>query len=198
MAFRASRAALEEGKNYASSHKYHYVEGRTPFWRAFRNYLAVNPEISSGLPDPRHHRDPQPGSRTERAATTPSRASDIASNLYYNRDFRRKYPALDMISQEHLTKLLLAAPNEDGTKTLAAPGEESTSSTTALTTPTDLASPSAFTSVLAQVNGKPELSYSDKKLPPTPPFKRPHHILKIQKGAIPHDPHAYWDVENYA
>lgn len=65
---------------------------------------------------------------------------------------------------------------------------------TALTTPTDLAAPSAFTSVLAQVNGKPELSYSQQKLPPTPPFKRPHHILQIQKDAIPRPQHAYFEM----
>lgn len=103
--------------SYASPHKYTYVEGRTPFWRKFRDIFSVNPEISSGLPDPTKNRSPMPGSRPEQAATTPSRASDIAGNMYANRDFRRKYPGLDMISQQDLTKLLLAAPNEDGTKT---------------------------------------------------------------------------------
>jgi hypothetical protein len=44
-------------------------------------------------------------------------SSDVAGNLYYNRDFRRKYPRLEMITQEHLTQLLLASPNQDGTKT---------------------------------------------------------------------------------
>lgn len=117
MALRSSRTLLNEVK-YASPHKYHYVEGKTPFWRKFREIFSANPYISSGLPLPDHHRQPRPGSRPETdAATTPSRASDIAGNRYYERDFRRKYPALDMITQEHLTKLLLAAPNEDGTKT---------------------------------------------------------------------------------
>lgn len=75
---------------------------------------------------------------------------------------------------------------------LAPPGEGSSS--TELTVPDDLAAPAAFTQVLAQVNAKAELSYSDKKLPPTPPFKRPQHCMKIQKDAIPHDPHAYFPV----
>ncbi|PWN29172.1 hypothetical protein BDZ90DRAFT_250535, partial [Jaminaea rosea] len=201
-ALRPSRALFNEAKNYASPHQYHYVEGKTPFWRAFRNKFSVNPEISSGLPTPQDHRNPPPGNRPERAATTPSRASDIASNLYYNRDFRRKYQQLEMINQQTLTQLLLASPNEDGTKSLAAPGDESStpsSGTMALTAPADLSSPSAFTNVLAQVHKQGnELSYSESKLPPTPPFQRPQHILKIQKDAIPHDKHAYFDVENYA
>lgn len=50
----SSTIPVQCNHSYVSPHKYHYVEGRTPFWRAFRNYLSVNPEISSGLPDPRH------------------------------------------------------------------------------------------------------------------------------------------------
>ena len=42
--------------------------------------------------------------------------SDNASNLYNNRDFRRKYPRTEPITQQFLTQLLLAQPNEDGTK----------------------------------------------------------------------------------
>jgi hypothetical protein len=81
---------------------------------------------------------------------------------------------------------------------LAAPGDDTSSPTTALTIPSDLNAPSAFTDVLAQVSKKDENAYSSSRLPPTPPFKKPHHILKIQKGAVPHDPHAYYPAENYA
>lgn len=42
--------------------------------------------------------------------------TDNAANLYYNRDFRRKFPQTDYVSQQYLTELLLAEPNEDGTK----------------------------------------------------------------------------------
>jgi len=45
-----------------------------------------------------------------------SLTEDIAQNLYYDRDFRRKYPQTDVITQQYLTELLLASPNEDGTK----------------------------------------------------------------------------------
>ena len=63
------------------------------------------------------YRNPPPGSRPEHHTIPPSKASDIAGNLYHSRDFRRKYPKLEMITQQDLTKLLLAQPNEDGTKT---------------------------------------------------------------------------------
>ncbi|PWN88496.1 21 kDa subunit of NADH dehydrogenase [Acaromyces ingoldii] len=202
MAMRASRTLLNEVK-YASPHKYTYVEGRTPFWRKFREIFSVNPGISSGLPDPTKNRNPTPGSRPEQASTTPSRASDVAGNLYYNRDFRRKYPQLEMVTQQQLTQLLLAQPNEDGTKTLAPPGEgEADGHMTALTRPADLNSPSAFTDVLAQVhspqNAAASVHYTQSNLPPTPPFKGPQHILKKMPGAVPHDPNAYYPAENYA
>jgi hypothetical protein len=43
-------------------------------------------------------------------------ASDIAGLGYYERDFRRAYPQLHMVTQQDLTTLLLADTNEDGTK----------------------------------------------------------------------------------
>lgn len=116
MSFRASRTLLNEAKNYASPHSFTYVEGKTPFWRKFRQIFSANPEISSGIPSIESNRWPQPGSRPERSATPPSKASDPAGNLYHSRDFRRKYPKLEMITQKDLTTLLLSSPNEDGTR----------------------------------------------------------------------------------
>lgn len=116
MSLRASRTLLNEAKNYASSHSFTYIEGKTPFWRKFRQIFSANPEISSGIPSVEVNRWPQPGSRPERPATPPSAASDPAGNLYHNRDFRRKYPKLEMITQKDLTTLLLSSPNEDGTR----------------------------------------------------------------------------------
>ncbi|CDU25784.1 related to NADH-ubiquinone oxidoreductase 21.3 kda subunit [Sporisorium scitamineum] len=200
MSLRATRTLFNEAKNYASPHSFTYVEGKTPFWRKFRQIFSANPEISSGIPSVESNRWPQPGSRPERSATPPSAASDPAGNLYHNRDFRRKYPKLEMITQKDLTTLLLSSPNEDGTRSLQAP--EDASNTTALTRPADLESPTAFTDVLAQVDKSSDASsagfYSTSNLPPRPPFKQPHHILKLQKGAVPHDPHAYYPAENYA
>ncbi|KAL9941004.1 hypothetical protein V8E36_000492 [Tilletia maclaganii] len=204
MSLRATARLLDRTK-YASPHAYTYVEGRTPFWRKFRELLVVNPEISSGLPDPRTNRYPAPGSRPEKGATPPSKASDIANNLYDARDVRRKYPRLEVITQKRLTELLLASPNPDGTKSILPPGEGSSS--TALTVPSDLNAPSAFTDVLKQAHTVPATTsssaassepafYTPSSLPPTPPFKRP--ALVKQKGAIPHPEHAYFPTENFA
>ncbi|KAE8231295.1 hypothetical protein CF326_g3691 [Tilletia indica] len=204
MSIRATARLLDRTK-YVSSHEYTYKEGRTPFWRKVREVLAINPEISSGLPDPVRNRYPQPGSRPEHAATTPSKASDIANNLYDTRDVRRKYPRLEMITQKRLTQLLLASPNPDGTKSILPPEEGASS--TALTVPSDLSAPSAFTDVLKQAHSVPATTssasassqttfYTPSNLPPLPPFKRPS--LVKQKGAVPHDEHAYYPAENYA
>ncbi|KAK0549052.1 hypothetical protein OC846_003338 [Tilletia horrida] len=201
--FRATARLLDNSK-YASSHAYTYVEGRTPFWRKFREMVVVNPEISSGLPDPVRNRYPQPASRPEHAATPPSRASDVANNLYDSRDFRRKYPRLEMITQQRLTQLLLATPNPDGTKSILPPED---GGSTALTVPSDLHAPSAFTDVLKQAHSVPSTKsaastssepafYTASNLPPLPPFKRP--ALVKQKGAIPHPEHAYFPTENFA
>lgn len=134
----------------------------------------------------------------------PHSIPDVAGNLYYNRDFRRKYPRLEPVTQAQLTELLLAAPNEDGTKTLAPPGAEGAggevaSGTTAITRPKDTSAPEAFTQVLAQVHSPANaaMHYSSANLPPRPPFKSPQHILKKNPGAVPHDPHAYYPAENY-
>lgn len=73
---------------------------------------------------------------------------------------------------------------------------EDSSSTQALTRPADLESPTAFTDVLAQVHKSADPAssgfYSASNLPPRPPFTSPHHILKLQKDAVPKDPHAYY------
>ncbi|SHO76613.1 Uncharacterized protein MSYG_0951 [Malassezia sympodialis ATCC 42132] len=192
-AFRATRTLLN--KLPESPDLYHYTEGRTPFWRKVRSLLSLNPEISSGLPLPLLNRYPQPASRPEKPATVPSKASDIAQNLYHDRDFRRKYPQTDVITQQYLTELLLASPNEDGTKSLPLPGSEQS---TTLTVPSDLASPTAFTQVLEQVQVAPENKYSATNMPPKFPSTKTHHVMKLQKDAIPHGKHDYFPVDNYA
>lgn len=80
---------------------------------------------------------------------------------------------------------------------IAPPGAEGES--TALTRPADLSSPSAFTQVLAQVHSPANAAthYSATNLPPRPPFKSAHNILKKNVGAVPHDPNAYYPAENY-
>jgi len=193
-AFRATRFLLERAPE--SPHTYFYHEGKTPFWRKFREYFSLNPDIASGLPKPLLNRYPQPASRPEKPLAVASQASDPAANLYHNRDFRRKYPQTHMITQGVLTRLLLAEPNEDGTKSLPNPTEANTT-TTALTRPADLEAPTAFTDVVAQVHKEPQFAYSAKNMPPRFPSKPSHHILHKVPGAIPHNRFDYFPVDNY-
>ncbi|PKI82301.1 hypothetical protein MVES_003773 [Malassezia vespertilionis] len=190
-AFRATRALLQ--KTPESSHTYHYTEGKTPFWRWFRQMFSLNPEISSGLPAVRLNRNPPPGMGPIKPAIVPSNASDIAQNMYYWRDFRRNYPQPEVVTQVYLTKLLLASPNEDGTMSLPNP-DSGKQGTTELAVPSDLDAPTAFTEVLEQVQADPKYVYSAKHLPPRFPSTAPQHILKIQKDAIPHPKGAYFPV----
>ena len=93
------------------------------------------------------------------------------------------------LQSSHVTLLRLTHPS------LAAPGEEGSTSTTALTVPADMSTPEAFTNVLAQVTAGKDTNlpgYSPTHLPPTPPFKRPHHIMKISPDQPPHSEDAYY------
>lgn len=57
---------------------------------------------------PREFRQPEPGGREEKFTVPASRASDIAQNQYFNRDFRRNYPKTEVLSQPELATLLIA------------------------------------------------------------------------------------------
>lgn len=109
-----------------------------------------------------------------------------------------------MITQKYLTELLLAVPNEDGTKrcgaflermlTVSLPNPESSDQTTELTRPSDLDSPTAFTQVLAEAYKDKKHVYNASHLPPRFPSKQPQHILKVTKNSIPKGPHEYFPV----
>lgn len=45
-------------------------------------------------------------------------ASDPAQNPYYKRDARRQYPQLSVITQEHLSKVILGVPATEAYVTL--------------------------------------------------------------------------------
>lgn len=66
--------------------------------------------------------------------------------------------------------------------------------TTALTRPSDLNSPTAFTEVLNQVQSEPKHAYSPQNMPPSFPSVKPQHRIKVQKGAIPKARGAYLPV----
>ncbi|WVO16953.1 hypothetical protein L204_104639 [Cryptococcus depauperatus] len=104
----ASNAAKPQPMS--SDHTKYHVSS-TGFWKKFRDAVVVNPEISSGLPIPSLHRYPQPASRPEQYATPATRASDPALNPYWKRDVRRSYPQTSVITQPHLSALLLSTPS---------------------------------------------------------------------------------------
>lgn len=95
-----------------------------------------------------------------------------------------------------MCKFVSETCSADSFSSISLQAPEDTTGSTALTRPTDLESPTAFTDVLAQVHKTSDSSaptfYSATNLPPRPPFKSPRHILKLQKGAVPHDPFAYY------
>jgi hypothetical protein len=65
-------------------------------------------ESTSGNPLPSAFRQPEPGSRPEKFTVPSSKASDVAQNPYYKRDFRRNYPKTEFVTQDELAKLLIA------------------------------------------------------------------------------------------
>ncbi|KAI5480216.1 NADH-ubiquinone oxidoreductase 21 kDa subunit [Pseudohyphozyma bogoriensis] len=163
-----------------------HVGDRSPFWKAVREKLAVNPEINTGNPLVVEHRWPQPGSRPEKFTVPASRASDVAQNPYWQRDFRRNYPQTAYVTQPELAELLLL---QGGFTALPAPSSEATSST-----------------ALTADSPKPSLSsiYSSSSVPATKGFKPPvPPTLKLKwspsvgKDAIPHNPDSYFPMVAY-
>lgn len=68
----------------------------------------------------------------------------------------------------------------------------------ALTRPSDLQSPTAFTEVLNQVQSEAKHKYTPTNLPPRYPATAPQHILKLQKNAIPKGRFDYLPVYVFA
>ncbi|KAI0266760.1 21 kDa subunit of NADH dehydrogenase [Gloeopeniophorella convolvens] len=154
------------------------------FWKKFRDAVAVDPAISSGLPLQSINRQPPPGSRPEKYSTPASKASDPAQNPYWKRDVRRAYPQLSVVTQSELSTLLIqhSAPPE-----LSAPqGAEATS---VPATPTPQLS---LTEAIGTINAARK-AYSASALPPTPPtpFKR---WVPERAPDAPHDPNAYFPM----
>ncbi|WVR05968.1 hypothetical protein IAU60_002996 [Kwoniella sp. DSM 27419] len=181
----------------------------TGFWKKF-----LNPEISSGLPIPLENRYPQPASRTERYATPSTKASDIAFNPYYKRDVRRAYPQTSVITQPHLTSLLLSSStlaslpspttaNEVRSDSSSiAPSSDSADQTEAIVT----SSIPSLTSVLDKLpqgkaftgSGINTASATGTGLPPAPPASKLGGKWVPQTGDdIPHSEHSYFPMIGY-
>ncbi|KIY46204.1 NUZM, NADH-ubiquinone oxidoreductase 21.3 kDa subunit [Fistulina hepatica ATCC 64428] len=157
------------------------------FWKTFREYAVVNPEISSGLPLPGLNRRPQPGARPEKYNTPATKSSDIADNWYYKRDVRRAWPQLSVVTQNQLSTLLI---------------EHSTPQ--AIPEPTDgkdgevVASPQKasimdLTRAISSITSKAQV-YTQERLPPVLPVAHKRWVPERCPDA-PHDPDAYWPMQ---
>ncbi|TIB84727.1 beta and beta-prime subunits of DNA dependent RNA-polymerase [Wallemia mellicola] len=131
-------------------------------WMKAKQWLAVNPEISSGLINHHQFRKIPPGSRPEKYVQPISKSSDIAENPYFKRDVRRAFPKTSHVSQNELAQLLISNPDF---KALPNPAEAQTK---ALAQVKD----SPETLDLAQVlDVLPAAQSPYTGLPPTPPFR---------------------------
>ncbi|KAG8886079.1 hypothetical protein FRB97_007955 [Tulasnella sp. 331] len=171
-----SRRGYAEVQKYADSTQYHLAP--KGFWKKFRDALVVNPDISTGLPLAAVNRNPAPGSRSEKYATPATLASDPAQNPYWKRDARRNYPRLSVVDQSELAQLLLASPDVQSSTEIATS-----------------AGPYELTQAIATIaSSKP--AFSGSNLPPRPPSIAKWNP-KLEAKA-PHDPQAYWPMEQYS
>ncbi|EAU91628.1 hypothetical protein CC1G_09310 [Coprinopsis cinerea okayama7 len=174
---------MAASKKVAESTLYHLSS--KGFWKKFRDVVAVNPAISTGLPLPTEHRYPPPASRPEKYSTPATKASDIAQNPYWKRDVRRAYPQLSVVTQAELSQLLIehsAAPS------VAAP-KEGEAGVPAAAEKVELADAIATITKDNQV-------YTEAKLPPAlpTPYKKWEPSLSPPP---PHNPHSYFPMSLY-
>ncbi|PIL36232.1 hypothetical protein GSI_01894 [Ganoderma sinense ZZ0214-1] len=159
------------------------------FWKKFRDTVAVNPDISSGLPLPSVHRFPPPGSRPEKYCTPATKASDPAQNPYWKRDVRRAYPQLSVVTQSELSTLLL--DHAQAQQVIVAPGEGQKAEASSV--PAEHPQGGVdLTQAIATI-ASARKAYSESKLPPTPPIAFKQWRPERAEDA-PHDPHAYFPM----
>ncbi|KAF8586706.1 21 kDa subunit of NADH dehydrogenase [Ramaria rubella] len=160
------------------------------FWKKFRDVVAVNSEISSGVPIVVLHRYPQPGSRPELYSTPATKASDPAQNPYWKRDVRRNYPRLSVVTQAQLSKFLLQSPNlqavAPSTSASAADASEPTSVATAPTS-------KDLTQALEILSAAGKSAFTDASHIPTPVSSYKKWIPEYTEDA-PHDPNSYFPM----
>ncbi|KAF8973298.1 21 kDa subunit of NADH dehydrogenase [Flammula alnicola] len=158
------------------------------FWKKFREVVAVNPDISSGLPLAAVNRYPTPASRPEKYSTPATKASDPAQNPYWKRDVRRAFPQLSVVTQSELSSLLI---EHSGAKAVSAPSDATDASGVPATERKvlDLSEAIATVTSTAQV-------YSESKLPPALPIPHKRWVPEQSPNA-PHDEHSYFPMSLY-
>ncbi|GJJ06188.1 hypothetical protein Clacol_000377 [Clathrus columnatus] len=187
----AARAASKVAKS-ADSTLYHVAP--QGFWKKFRDVVAVNPEISTGLPIASLNRYPQPGSRPELYATPATKASDPAENPYWKRDVRRSYPRLSVVTQAQLSKFLLQSPEIQASITSPAPKSDDGNNAAPTTAVTAAPEPKELTEALQILNSLGKSIYTDPSNLPTPPSSYQQWIPEYAEDA-PHDPNAYFPMK---
>ncbi|RXW25603.1 hypothetical protein EST38_g237 [Candolleomyces aberdarensis] len=176
---------MAASKKAAESTLYHLSS--KGIWKTFRDAVVVNPEISTGLPLPNHHRYPPPGSRPEKYSTPATKASDPAQNPYWKRDVRRVYPQLSVVTQSELSGLLI---EHSTPASVAAPGEGAEKAEVPVETKeVDL------TDAIVSVT-KSNKVYTEARLPPAPPNPHPRWVPTKSEDA-PHTPYSYWPMSLY-
>ncbi|GAA6010357.1 hypothetical protein JCM11491_006284 [Sporobolomyces phaffii] len=168
-------------KPYADPFEFHTAD-ETSLWNRVRKAIVVNPESSSGNPLPSKFRTPEPASRPEKFTVPSSKASDVAENPYWKRDFRRNYPKTEVVTQGELAKLLIAQGGFESLPPISTP--QGPDATTAVTADSPAPSLAALYSATAPAVG----SFK----PPTPPGLK----FKWQacKENAPHDENAYFPM----
>ncbi|PPQ67318.1 hypothetical protein CVT25_005902 [Psilocybe cyanescens] len=170
------------------------------FWKKFREVVAVNPEISSGLPSASLHRYPPPASRPEQYSTPAGKASDPAQNPYWKRDVRRAYPQLSVVTQSDLSTLLIEHSNAPA---VSAPTEGADQAAVPAAKPVALnlsEAISAITSTAKYVPHKVVHGSVNKRThqfmsappPPLPPSPAVGTSVEVQAAAFADDPRIYF------
>ncbi|GAA5899066.1 hypothetical protein JCM8208_002993 [Rhodotorula glutinis] len=177
-ALRSTRVLRQ--KLSADPNVYHATD-ETPLWRKIRRAIVVNPESSTGNPLASANRQPEPASRPEKFTVPSSKASDVAQNPYFKRDFRRMYPKTEVVTQGELAKLLIA---QGGFEALPPVTASESDKTTALTA--DSPAPS-----LAALYSTPSGAVSGFR-PPKPPGRK--YNWHASKEQAPSDPNAYFPM----
>ncbi|KAI0032249.1 NADH dehydrogenase subunit [Vararia minispora EC-137] len=181
----------------AADHTLYHVSPKG-FWKKLHETVALNPNISTGLPLPAVNRNPQPGSRPEKYSTPATKASDPAQNPYWKRDVRRSYPQLSVVTQSGLSKLLIQhSPAFACVIRLlicllsVAPPAEGAGASTSIPATTE--APSELAKTIQTLASKGTKPFSASNLPPQPPSAFTRWVPERTPDA-PHDPHAYFPM----
>ncbi|OAV93624.1 hypothetical protein PTTG_02976 [Puccinia triticina 1-1 BBBD Race 1] len=181
----AKKAATQERPTAADPFLYH-TKPPTAFWEKFRKMMAINPESSSsGMQLNEVFRSPPPASVKTVQVTPASKASDPAENPYHERDFRRMYPRLEMVTQTDLASLLIAAPEQ-----MQLPSPSSSPSVTSVTSGSN--DSASLASLYLSSAASPDSPSTF--VPPTPPGKAHRYSLSEQP---PHNKDAHFPMVTY-